>query len=306
MSSPKLPQNFGRAFDLSSLAKPKPTSTASTRTAREVTPENLLEDFVKLSQKILVVLLAWSNSAPDSLTTLSILDTLAEEDAGKWILGSVNLDAHPALAQALQVKVIPFGLALIQEQGVPLIDSSATASQLRAVINKVLELAKERGIGSGSTESKNAGDPSATGEEQLPPEEVEEVQAAQALEKGDFVSAASEYKKLLNRKPGDLMAQLGLAQCELMVRISGLDFAEILARASSKPESLKVQIQASDIEIAQGQYQSAFDRLITLIKILEGDEKKKAKEHLLVLFTLIDPADPILIKARSALANALF
>ncbi len=264
MSSPKLPQNFGRAFDLSSLARPKPTSTASTGTAREVTPENLLEDFVKLSQKIPVVLLAWSNSAPDSLTTLSILDTLAEEDAGKWILGSVNLDAHPTLAQALQVKAIPFGLALIQEQGVPLIDSPATASQLRAVINKVLELAKDR-----------AGDPSATGEEKLPVEAVEEAEEVQA-------------------------------QRELMVRISGLDFAEILTRASSEPESLAAQIQASDIEIAQGQYQSAFDRLITLIKILEGDEKKKAKEHLLVLFTLIDPADPILIKARSALANALF
>jgi len=264
VSSPKLPQNFGRAFDLSSLARPKPTSTASTGTAREVTPENLLEDFVKLSQKIPVVLLAWSNSAPDSLTTLSILDTLAEEDAGKWILGSVNLDAHPTLAQALQVKAIPFGLALIQEQGVPLIDSPATASQLRAVINKVLELAKER-----------AGDPSATGAEQLPVAAVEEAEEVQA-------------------------------QRELMVRISGLDFAEILARASSEPESLAAQIQASDIEIAQGQYQSAFDRLITLIKILEGDEKKKAKEHLLVLFTLIDPADPILIKARSALANALF
>ncbi len=267
MSSPKLPQNFGRAFDLSSLAKPKPTSTASTGTAREVTPENLLEDFVKLSQKIPVVLLAWSNSAPDSLTTLSILDTLAEEDAGKWILGSVNLDAHPALAQALQVKAIPFGLALIQEQGVPLIDSPATASQLRAVINKVLELAKER-----------AGDPSATGAEQLPAAAVAAVAAVQVTQ----------------------------AQSDLMVRISGLDFAEILARASSEPESLAAQIQASDIEIAQGQYQSAFDRLITLIKILSGDEKKKAKEHLLVLFTLIDPADPILIKARSALANALF
>ncbi len=269
MSSPKLPQNFGRAFDLSSLAKPKPT--VSTGTAREVTPENLLEDFVKLSQKIPVVLLAWSNSAPDSLTTLSILDTLAEEDAGKWILGSVNLDAHPTLAQALQVKAIPFGLALIQEQGVPLLDSPATASQLRAVINKVLELAKDR-----------AGDPAATGEEKLPPE------APEAPEAPEVAPEATQ------------------AQRELMVRISGLDFAEILARASSEPESLAAQIQASDIEVAQGQYQSAFDRLITLIKILAGDEKKKAKEHLLVLFTLIDPADPILIKARSALANALF
>lgn len=264
MSSPKLPQNFGRAFDLSSLAKPKQGSTPSTGTAREVTPANLLEDFVKFSQKIPVVLLAWSASSPDSLTTLSFLETLAEEDAGKWILGSVNLDAHPALAQALQVQAIPFGLALIQEQGVPLFDSPATASQLRAVINKVLELAKER-----------LGETAATSSEQLSPA-AEEV--------------AAETQ----------------AQRDLMVRITGLDFAKTLAKAAAEPESLAAQIQASDIEASQGQYQSAFERLITLIKILAGDEKKRAKEHLLVLFTLIDPADPILIKARSALASALF
>jgi len=37
-----------------------------------------------------------------------------------------------------------------------------------------------------------------------------------------------------------------------------------------------------------------------------GDDRNKAKAHLLSLFALVDPADPRLTSARSALANALF
>ena len=80
----------------------------------------------------------------------------------------------------------------------------------------------------------------------------------------------------------------------------------ILAEAASAPNDLKKQIQAADIEIANGKNQEAFSRLIKAVKILDGDDQKKAREHLLTLFSLVDPSDPELIKARQALASALF
>jgi putative thioredoxin len=46
--------------------------------------------------------------------------------------------------------------------------------------------------------------------------------------------------------------------------------------------------------------------LLRLIQLLDGAEKKAAKDRLLELFALVDPADPRVIKARAALANALF
>jgi putative thioredoxin len=52
--------------------------------------------------------------------------------------------------------------------------------------------------------------------------------------------------------------------------------------------------------------QPAFDRLLHCVRNCSDDAKKQAKEHLLTLFALVDPADPRLIKARSDLANALF
>ena len=294
--STNLPRNFGRAFDLSTLKQPAtPPSTSSA--ALEVTPTNVMSDFVAHSKTEPVVLLAWSSRMPESKTVLTHLDELAAADKS-WRLGSVNLDKYPELAQALQVQAIPFALALIQEQGVPLFDAPHPKEQIRLVINKVLELAAQKGM--------TVKDASGTPLPSEPKMEPEEEEAVSALEKGDYSSAAVAYKKWLARRPGETLAQIGLAQCELMMRINNLDPKKVLAEAASEHINLSLQIQAADIEVATGAYENAFNRLIKCVKTMDADEKKKAKEHLLVLFTLVDPTDPILIKARSALASALF
>ena len=294
--STNLPRNFGRAFDLSTLKQPAtPPSTSSA--ALEVTPTNVMSDFVAHSKTEPVVLLAWSSRMPESKTVLNHLDELAATDKS-WRLGSVNLDKYPELAQALQVQAIPFALALIQEQGVPLFDAPHPKEQIRLVINKVLELAAQKGM--------TVKDASGTPLPSEPKMEPEEEEAVSALEKGDYSSAAAAYKKWLARRPGETLAQIGLAQCELMIRINNLDPKKVLAEAASEHNNLSLQIQAADIEVATGAYENAFNRLIKCVKTMDADEKKKAKDHLLVLFTLVDPTEPILIKARSALASALF
>ena len=136
--------------------------------------------------------------------------------------------------------------------------------------------------------------------------EPEEVAALSALEKGDYSGAAMAYRNWLQRKPGEVLAEIGLAQCELMIRISTLDPARTIKNANEKPHSLQDQMMAADIEIAQGMNKQAFDRMLTVMRLLSGDEKSKAKDHLLSLFKLVDPRDPELIKARQELASALF
>jgi putative thioredoxin len=62
----------------------------------------------------------------------------------------------------------------------------------------------------------------------------------------------------------------------------------------------------ADIEIASGNNQAAFDRLLRSIKNFQAEDRDKAKAHLIQLFNLVDPTDPRLIKARSELASLLF
>lgn len=284
-----LPPNFGRAVDLSSLGKPAPQAPTNI-SGIAVTPANLTTDFLEYSSTKPAILLCWSARSPESVATLEILGQLESESNGAWRLGSVNIDEQPQVAQALQTKTIPYAVAFIAGQMVPLFEQPYAKEQIALVINKVLELSAQQGVGA-------------------PPAEViepEEEEALKALETGDFTTAQAAYKKLLARKPQDAFAKLGLAQTELFIRTAGLNPESTKAAAQRNPLDVAAAMACADIEIIAGEVQPAFDRLLHCVRNSDADEKKMAKDHLLTLFALVDPADPRLIKARSDLANALF
>ena len=80
----------------------------------------------------------------------------------------------------------------------------------------------------------------------------------------------------------------------------------MLNLAQASPTDLTLQLQAADMEIVNGGVEAAFKRLIFLVQVSSGDDRNKAREHLVGLFLLVDPSDPRLAAARSALANALY
>ncbi len=284
-----LPSNFGRAFDLSGLGK---TSSAKSTpvVGKQVTAANLTSEFVALSKTKVVILLCWSSRSPESLAVLEILGKLQATDGDKWVLGSVNVDVEAQVATALQVRTVPYAIALVAEQIIPLFEQSYPEAQIRAVIDKVLSIGAEQGVG-------------APVEETMEPEEVE---AFAALDSGDFATAEAAYKKLLARKPSDNFAKLGLAQTQLLIRTKGLELAQVSKLAADQPRNLDLQIQCADCEMIAGNVEAAFNRLLDCVRNFGGDDQSRAKNHLLELFLLIDPADARLVKARSALASALF
>ena len=281
---------FGNAFDLSSLKKPTADQLPTVGIA--VTQENLVTDFVSKSKEKVVVLLAWSTRSTQSKEILETLGKLEAADKGAWLLGTVDVDSEPQVAQALQIKSVPVAIAIVAEQLLPLFESVPPADQVRLVINKLLELAAQKGVGStpdGPTEI---------------PMEAEEEAAYAAMEKGDYKAAKNSYEAWLKRKPNEQVAIVGLAQVNLMIRIDGLD--PVLTLKNAKDDDLTSQLMCADIQVASGDLTGAFDRLLKVIKLKNGDEADKAKAHLIALFNLVDPTDPRLVKARSELASVLF
>ena len=283
------PPNFAQAVDLSSLAKPK-APPAGPMPGLEVTAANLTAEFLPISRTKPVIVIAWSVRSPESIEMVKTLGTLETSYQGSWALARLDIDSEPQVAQAFQTKSVPYAIALIGEQMVPLFEQSYPEAQIRLVLDKVLTLAGEQGVGSAPVEVS----------------EPEEDEAMAALESGDFKAAEVAYKKLLARKPADSFAKLGLAQTQLLIRTDGLDLEIIIKQATDSPSDIALQLQAADMEIANGGVEAAFNRLLGVVKATSGDERTKAREHLLTLFVLVDPSDPRLAAARSALANALF
>ena len=284
-----LPPNYGQAFDLSSLTKPK-VDTSVPMPGIEVTVDNLSNEILPLSLVRPVIVLMWTSRSPESVDMVKTLGKLEVDYKAAFALARVDIDANPEVAQAFQTKSVPYAVAIIAEQMVPLFEQSYPEAQVKMVIDKVLTLASEQGVGQAPVE-------------QIEPEETD---AMNALESGDYVAAEAAYKKWLARKPSENLAKLGLAQTHLLMRTEGLDLETVIAQSTASPTDINLQLKAADVEIVNGGVEAAFTRLLHAVKATQGDERTKIKNHLLELFALVDPSDPRLAAARKELASALF
>ena len=284
-----LPPNFGQAFDLSSLTKPK-VDPSLPMPGIQVSVENLSTEILPLSLVRPVIVLMWSSRSPESVEMLKTLGKLEDDYKAAFGLARVDIDSNPEVAQAFQTKSVPYAVAIIAEQMVPLFEQSYPEAQVKMVIDKVLTLASERGIGQAPVE-------------QIEPEENE---AMDALESGDYIAAEAAYKRWLARKPSENLAKLGLAQTQLLMRTEGLELNVVVAQSAATPTDIELQLKAADVEIVNGGVEEAFTRLLQVIKASNGGDRNKVKNHLLNLFALVDPSDPRLTSARKELASALF
>jgi len=284
-----LPPNFGQAFDLSSLTKPK-VDPSTPMPGIQVTVENLSTEILPLSLVRPVIVLMWSPRSPESIEMVKTLGKLENDYKVAFSFARVDVDANPEVAQAFQTKSVPFAVAIIAEQMVPLFEQSYPEAQVKMVIDKVLTLSSEQGIGQAPVE-------------QIEPEEME---AIEALESGDYIAAEAAYKKWLARKPAENLAKLGLAQTQLLLRTEGLDLNAVVAESAAEPSNIDLQMKAADVEIVNGGVEAAFTRLLSAVRASTSDDRAKVKNHLLNLFSLVDPSDPRLTAARKELASALF
>ena len=283
--------NFGSAFDLSTLKKPAVSAPeGQVMPGVEATVETLPNELMPLSNTKPVIVVCWSERFPESKETLALLGKLNADDKESWQLATVEIEKQPQVAQALQTRVVPYAIAIVKEQVMPLFENPYPESQLRMVIDKVLAIAAEQGIGDAPIERT----------------EPEEDEAMGALQAGNLDGAIAAYEKLVNRKPGDAMAKSGLAQMQLLKRTHGVDAKAVIEAASNNPLDVTAQIACADLEISNGKLEEAFARLLNCVRSLSDEEMKRAKEHLVNLFGLVDPADPRLIQARKDLASALF
>ena len=251
----------------------------------DVTEATFQTEVLERSLTTPVVIDFWAEWCGPCKQLSPVLEKLAIEGAGSWVLAKIDVDANPRIAQAFRVQGIPMVFAVVGGQPVDAFTGVIPESQLRTWIDAVL---------------------TAGGVETVTPEDPNLIAADEALISGDLDEAERSYKKILGENPADEAAQAGLAQVGLLRRIEGVDPAKVLAAAETAADDVAAQGLAADVEVATGQAERAYQRLVDLVRRTAGDEREQAREHLLSLFAMAAPDDPVVIAARRALANALF
>ena len=269
----------------------------------EVSEQTFNTDVVERSRTTPVVIDLWAEWCGPCKQLSPVLEKLAVEADGKWILAKVDVDANPQLAAALQVQSIPMVVAVIGGQLVDGFLGAMPEAQVRQWLGQVMGVAEKAGLvppGSGDTEADESEYDEA---DQIPPAFAE---AREAMERGDLDAAASAFEQELAASPGDPIAKAGLAQVNLIRRVSSYDQARSRREAAERPGDVQAQIAVADIDLATGRIEEAFDRLLGVVRRTSGEDRDRARVHLVSLFDILPPRDPRVTKARSTLSALLF
>lgn len=267
-------------------------------TVLEVTSATFTADVVERSQSVPVIVEATVPRAEQVQEFSQTLEKLAAEAGGAWILARVDVEANPELAQALRMRAVPTVYLAVQGQLMPLFEGPLPEPQLRQALAQVFEQLGVELVAPAAEDDKQG--------PAEPPVDPDLLAADEAIERGDLDAAAAAYERLLARSPADEEAKIGLAGVGLVRRTQGLDAADVLRRAAQNPADVDLQTQAADLELLGGEVDTAFDRLIDVVRRTAGEDRNKARVHLLSLFEALPADDPSLAKARRGLASALF
>ncbi|SCL18441.1 putative thioredoxin [Micromonospora nigra] len=308
MSDPRITSSiFTRgAVDLSALRTPTPAparpSTAPSQAAPsadlpagvpggggvtviDVTEATFQSEVLERSLSTPVVVDFWAEWCQPCKQLSPMLERLAVEGGGAWVLAKVDVDANPRLAQMFRVQGIPMVYAVVGGQPVDAFSGVVPEAQLRQWLQAVLK---------------------AGGVTVAEPEDPRLDEADDALMSGDLDAAEQAYRKILAETPADPTAEAGLAQVGLARRVGGTDPRAALAAAQANPDDVEAQLLAADVEVLSGMAEQAYQRLVGLVRRTAGDDREKVRQHLVSLFTIAGPDDPAVASARRALASALF
>ncbi len=251
----------------------------------DVTEATFQSDVLERSLTTPVIIDFWADWCEPCKQLSPVLEKLAVEGEGAWILAKIDVDANPRIAQAFRVQGIPMVFAVVGGQPVDAFSGVVPESQLRPWIASVLK--------AGGVEIEQPADPAL-------------VAADDAMVEGNLEEAERAYRKILADRPADEAAQAGLAQVELLRRIAGVDAAEALGAADADLINLDAQLLAADVEVVSGQAEQAYQRLVDLVRRTSGEDRDRVRNHLVSLFAVAGPDDPAVLAARRALASALF
>ena len=277
----------------------------------EAGEENFEADVLERSHEVPVLVDFWAPWCGPCRVLSPVLEKLADEYAGKFVLAKINVDESPSLAGAFGVQGIP-AVKLIKDGEIAGEFTGALPEPaVREMLSRYLP-----------SEYDEQADEAADLEEQEKPAEAQAIYQSildaepnhpksllglgrvlmnagdrdGALETLERISPAAEERKLADR----LIARLQLQGDQ------SADEATLRQKLAAEPGSIEARFDLAQALAANEKFEEALSEFLNIVKSDREFRDDGARKAMLQIFDVLPPGDPLIDKYRSELAKVLF
>jgi putative thioredoxin len=236
-----------------------------------------------------------------------ILEKLAAEYGGKFLLAKVNSDENQELAARYGVRGIPSVKAFIDGQPVDEFSGAIPEGEVRAFLDRLIPSPAE-GVRAQAAEKRMAGDHSAALQLLADASRLDPGHLGVRLDAAEIMldlNEADEASRLLASVPDDADPRVAQLKARLQfLGAAGADEAGLQARIAADENDLEARLQLAKLWVAASNYEPAMEQLLEIVRRDRGFEDDIGRKTLLDVFNLLGGGE-LVSRYRRLLASAL-
>ncbi|MBM4247652.1 MAG: co-chaperone YbbN [Deltaproteobacteria bacterium] len=284
---------------------------STTSWVKDVTDRDFQREVIERSRTVPVVVDLWAPWCGPCKQLGPLLERLAAEGGGKWILAKVNVDESPQVARALGVQSIPLVLAFKDADVVSEFVGAQPETVVRQFVERIVPDEARRLIG----------------------------EALQLAQRGDTAGAEAKLRDVLRLFPENATAAVSLAkllvdagrdddamkvlddstatgaaaaeieQARAALRLRGGvngDEGGLRARVEADPKDYRARIDLGRLLSASGRFEEALALLLETVRLDRNFDDGAARKAMLDVFALLGREHPLVDRYQRELSRLLF